>query len=429
MRNEGTIDPGASGQALYPVLAASLSRTFAELIIFGYIPLHLYTGGERRILQLALITAVPALVRFAAANVWGAVADVTGRLKLTLLVGLLGYGAAAVGLLFASTGVHAMIVVSMAAALFASLSPAGKALVSLRPGPAGTPGRALAWWLQLESWGWMLGSLAVAIRERLGASPGSLLVAAAGLALLQALWVAWRVPELLRRPAREEPAPAGERTLRAAGVSQAIAGRFAELRDEWRRLYGDRVLALLFGVFGLAVLAGEASFTVFGFYVVGTLGGTESLYGATLTLATALGLVAYAWLTANSRRASPGNLMLTAGAPYIAMYVLMAAAPNALVAAVAFALPLYALIRAGATWAAESLTHASERGGGMGALDGMEAFSLALGAVMAGSVGDQLGLRAVYATCAGVALLLSLLAWKLKARLTRPQASPVAAKA
>ena len=35
-----------------------------------------------------------------------------------------------------------------------------------------------------------------------------------------------------------------------------VAARFAELGDEWRRLYGNRVLALLLGAFALAVLVG-----------------------------------------------------------------------------------------------------------------------------------------------------------------------------
>lgn len=417
--------------SLYPVLVASLSRTFADLIIFGYVPLYLYTAGERSVFRLGLITAVPALVRFVAANFWGAVADVTGRLKLTLLVGILGYAAASVGLLFVSTGLQALAVVSVAASLYGALSPAGKTLVSLRPGAAGTPDRALAWWLQLESWGWALGSLAVALRERLGASPQFLLLAAGGLLVVELAWVAWKVPELAGKsltrstcePGRQSPVTPRPR------VPHDVAARFAELRDEWRRLYGNGTLALLLGVFALATLAGEASFTVFGFYVVGTLGGSEALYGTTLTLATALGLVAYSWLGAQGRRLSPGSLMVTGGMLYVVMYATMAAAPTALVAAAAFALPLYALVRAGATWTAGSLTGASERGGGMGALDGIEALAITLGALMAGAVGQTWGFRAVYAACAGVAVVLSLCAWKLRELLTRRQASPAAVRA
>lgn len=414
---------------LYPVLAAGLSRTFADMVIFGYVPLYLYTAGERSVLQLGLITAVPALVRFLAANFWGAVADVTGRLKLTLLVGILGYLAASVGLLFVSTGLQAMAVVSVAAGLYAALSPAGKTLVSLWPGPAGTPHRALAWWLQLESWGWALGSAAVAVRDRLGASPQSLLLAASGLLVVALAWVAWKVPELADKPAvhptagPEGPSPAASRR----GVLRTVAGRFAALGDEWRRIYGNRVLALLLGAFALAVLAGEASFTVFGFYVVGALGGSEALYGTTLTLATALGLVAYAWLGAQGRRISPGSLMVTGGTLYVVVYATMAAAPTALLAAAPFSLPVYALVRAGATWTAGSLTAASERGGGMGALDGVEALAITLGALMAGMVGQQWGFRAVYAACAAVAMALSLVAWKLRALLFPRQASPAAA--
>ncbi|NLG70182.1 MAG: hypothetical protein GX496_11590, partial [Firmicutes bacterium] len=74
----------------YPVLGASISRTFADMVIFGYVPLYLYTSGEQSVFQLSLVTAVPAMVRFVSANLWGSLADVTGRLKLVLLAGLLG---------------------------------------------------------------------------------------------------------------------------------------------------------------------------------------------------------------------------------------------------------------------------------------------------------------------------------------------------
>ncbi|MEW6048075.1 MAG: MFS transporter [Bacillota bacterium] len=397
---------------LYPVLAASLSRTFAELIIFGYVPLYLYSAGERRILQLALITAVPALIRFVAANVWGALADVTGRLKLPMLAGLAGYAVTGVGLLFVSTGLQAVAVVSSGALFFAGLSPAGKALVSLRPGPAGTPGRALAWWLQLESWGWMLGSLAVAMRGSTGAPGRNLLAVAAGLAAMVALWVAIAVPEQRRL----EPDAEGQRG-RGLDALRHAAAQFAALAHEWRRLYGHPLLVRLFTVFSLATLAGEASFTVFGFYVVGLLGGSEALYGTALTIATAFGLVAYAWLGAPGRHPPPGTLLVAGGSLYTLMYAAMAAASSALVAAAAFLLPVYALVRAGATWAAGSLTAASERGGGMGALDGAEAFSAVLGALMAGVVADAWGLRSVYVVATAVALLVTALAWSLKRRL------------
>lgn len=421
-------DRAPAAGSVYPVLAASLSRTFADLVVFGYVPLQLYVSGERSLLRLGLVTALPALVRFVAANVWGAVCDATGRFRPVLVAGILGYVAACVGLLGVTTGLQAMAVTTAASVLYSALSPAGKALVSLNPGRAGTPGRALAWWLQLESWGWAFGSAAVAVRERLGAPPDSLLVVAAVLLVASAGWVAWGAPQgaCTWRPT---PAPCGSAAPGppARGrVGERVRARFAELAREWQRLYSHRALALVLAAFGLAVLAGEASFTVFGFYLVGTLGGSQALYGATLTLATALGLVAYAFLGGPGHRISPGNLMLAGGLLYVAMYLVMAGAPTAMVAAAAFSLPLYALARAGATWAAGSLTKPSERGGGMGALDGVEALAVTLGALAGGVIGDAWGLRAVYAACAGVAAVMSLVAWRLRMLLQhQPQGHPV----
>lgn len=393
--------------ALAAVLGSSLTRTFTELIIFGYVPLHLYGEGERRILALALITAVPALVRFVAANAWGALADVTGRYKVILVTGLAGYAAASVGLLFVRTGTQAMAVVTGGAVLFLALSPAGKSLVSLRPGETY---RALAWWLQLESWGWLLGSFVVGVRADLGLPASGLLMGVAALALAQALWVAVAVDD----PPRERGLSPWQAT---AGGSRWLWQRASEIADDCRRLYRHGALAMVFAIFGLAVLAGEASFVVFGFYVTGPLGGTERLYGFTTGLATALGLGVYALADAKRRRLAPDRLLLAGATGYVVLDAAMATARHPLVAAVAYGLPVYAVVRIGATWAAGSLTGRRERGGGMGGLDGAEALATALAGVVAGIVGDSWGLRAVYWTCVVVALVLTGLAWRLSGRL------------
>ncbi|HEY8498765.1 MAG TPA: hypothetical protein VIK90_05910, partial [Limnochordales bacterium] len=212
-------------------------------------------------------------------------------------------------------------------------------------------------------------------------------------------------------------------------LGQSLSRRAARLAGEWRQLYGRGEMALLLAVFALATLAGEAAFTVFGFYLVGTLGGSESLYGATVALATGLGLVAYAWLGGRGQRYSAGDLIAAGALLYVAMFATMAGAPSALVAAGAFALPLYPLVRAGVTWSAGALTAEHERGGGMGALDGVEALATTLGAVAAGAVGRAWGLRAVYAGCAAAALVLSAAAWRLRVVLARRPARPVAARA
>ncbi|HEY8425594.1 MAG TPA: MFS transporter [Limnochordales bacterium] len=401
---------------VYPVLAASIARTFADMIIFGYVPLYLYTSGEQSIFQLSLVTAVPAMVRFVSSNFWGTMADVTGRLKLVLLAGLLGYVGACLGLLWVSTGLEAMLVVSMAAAFYGGLSPAGKALVSLHPGPLATADRALAWWLQLESWGWVLGSVAIAVRQWLGASPRALLLVAAGVLLGDLMWVAWRVPNVSGLPATDR-------------LGRGLARHVAELGGEWRRLYANGTLVLLLTVFALANLAGEASFTVFGLYLVGTLGGSEALYGTAVALATGLGLVAYAWLSTGGRRFPAGDLILAGAGLYIPMFAAMAGARTALAAAVAFVIPLYPLVRAGATWTASALTGAGERGGGMGALDGVEALAMTLGAAGAGLVAQAWGFRAVYVGCAALAVVLTLSAWRLRQALLLRQPSQAAARA
>ncbi|MBE3597810.1 MAG: hypothetical protein IMX02_03090 [Limnochordaceae bacterium] len=413
--------PGRAGE-LAAVLGASLTRTLTELVIFGYVPLYLYASGERRITQLALVTALPALVRFVAANAWGALVDVTGRPERVLLVGIAGYWLASVGLLQVSTGLQAMMVVSLTAALFAALSPAGKALVSLvgetagraAPGAAATSRdgrpaayRPLAWWLQLESWGWLLGSAAVAARGRLGLSPQGLLLVVAGVVTAQGVWAGLALRGL----------PGGRKACAARSWIATFRGRLAGMVADWRRLYGRGTMALLFAVFGLSALAAEASFTVFGFYFTGVLGGSESGYGVTVAASTGLGLLVYAVMGRPGVRLAPGPLMVTGAVLYGVTYAVMAAAPGALTAAIAFGLPVYALLRIGATWSAGALTRADERGGGMGGLDGAEALATALGALAAGLVADGWGLRAVYWAAAGVAALLAGLAWQLKRRL------------
>src|SRR5690606_41903799 len=69
-------------QRLAPLYFAGSARTTCETVVFAYLPIALYQQtGASGLVMIALMTAIPAVVRFFAAQLWGTAIDRRGRQK------------------------------------------------------------------------------------------------------------------------------------------------------------------------------------------------------------------------------------------------------------------------------------------------------------------------------------------------------------
>lgn len=355
---------------------SALARAFADIVLYAYLPVHLYAVlGEQRFAVISLILAVPNLARFAAAGLWGAALDRTGRTRPFLLLGMAAYTLSLAALSAMRDPALTVLTVCALAVPASAYNPSARGYLTRWPGDGG---RALAGWLRAETAGWLAGGLAMAFAA--GRHPAALPVTGAVLAL-SALVALCTVPEPPRGPAGRPTGPRGG----LAGLDPLV----------WRTA----------GYVGMAVMLAEAVFAVFGIYLTQFLGGPEWLYGAAITGSTVTALLIYGPLT---RAASAGRapvLLLAAAAGYVVSFAL-ALARSPWVVAASFTLPMFAAVRVGATWLAAAGSDEGSRGRAMGAIESAEAVAAALGSLGGGLLADAAGARAVIGTALGLSLVL-----------------------
>ena len=368
---------GDGGSSLPPAAARALqlsafARAFAEVVLFAYFPLHVYVVlGEQRMTLLSLILAVPSLVRFATAGLWGMAVDRTGRYRPFLVLGLVAYALSLSLLNFIRHPLWAIATVCILAAPASAYTPTARGYLTLWP--ASAP-QALGAWLRSESAGWLVGGLTMSLVAGGHGQALPLLAAvlvAASLVPVALFLAEPRAGAAAAAPGAVSPAPPAAPTL------SPVVGRVA-----------------LF--VGLASAGAEAVFAVFGIYLTQILHGPVWLYGAALTGSTVTGLVAYGPATRLASAGKASLLLRLAAAGYLTYYSLLLI-PNPWVAAVAFTLPMYPLVRTAATLLVAGGSSKAARGRAMGFLDAVEGLAVAAGSFLGGVVADLFSIPTVLA--------------------------------
>lgn len=369
---------------------SAFARAFGDIVLFAYLPLYLYAVvGEQRFTVISLILAVPNLLRFLGARIWGAAVDRTGRSRLFLLVGMGAYVLAMGAILAAREPALAVLMICALAVPGSAYNPTARSYLTRWPDH---DGRTLGGWLRAETAGWLAGGLAMSAFA--GSHPAALPITAASLAAgsLAALSTLPEPPD--RRPG-PHPTPA------APGSKIHPLVRHAAL------------------FVGLTALAAEAVFAVFGIYLTEILRGPAWLYGAAITGSTVAGLLLYGPVTRAASSGRAATVLAGAAAGYTLSFGL-ALVPNPWVVAVAFVLPMFAAVRAATTCLAAAASTEDDRGRAMGLIESSEALAVAMGSLGGGLLADALGVRAVIAAALALSLVLLPVAMRIRKLAPRP---------
>ncbi|MFS8654236.1 MAG: MFS transporter [Limnochordia bacterium] len=390
-----------SRQGMFPLYAAAAAMTACESLVFAYLPIALYwRTGEQALPAIALITAAPAVVRFFAAQGWGVAIDRTRRQKPFIVAGLAAH-AVLLALLAAAEDVgRAVLLVSAGAAVYSAVSPAARTAATLadeRASGGRAPLRILPGLLKAESVGWLIGGMLPGyLLDHTALEMPSLLRGAGVLASLTALAAIIWLRDAAMDPARPghakegaaapdpAPAPAPPR------LEQPAAAAKDGLLTLYRRPEFAGLLLALFFIF----FAREAFFTVYGIYLT-ELGGSTTLYGASISIATLLGIGLYDAAARLVRRWGDVRLVRVTGAVYVLGYGVTVLWPNPWVLAAYFSLPLFPFLTMASAAAAAARSEARERGRSLGILEAVDLLAVALGSTSAGSAAARWGLASV----------------------------------
>ena len=378
------------------LLATAFLEGFALTLIQGFLPLYVREAlGESSFVTVGLVLAIPAFGTAIASNFWGGLSDVTGRLKPMLLVGAAGYLLALGGIPTLRQGFGVIAYVGVASLLYGTLSPTLKAYATLLH-----PDRrehAIAYVLLAYSTGWLAGSFGGGGLVEGGLATGLRFAmwTCGGLTLVNALLVARFLPDL-----RRDPPVARERR----GV---IAGILTDLRALYEnpKLLRLCILAFFF-VSGNYLMWGF--FTVF---LVERLGASLHTVRYGLAASSVLGISALPFVAPAVRRFGGHRTLAVGVTLYLFMYSGLALVRDPFFAAVLYATPLYGLVNVSANALAAEYASVSQRGGGLGVLQGAYAIATVAGPLTGGLVADRLGLWAVPWAAFGYMLVAFPLAW------------------
>jgi len=386
------------------LLTAAFLEGFAVTLIQGYLPLYLrHSLGEQSFAMLSLVLAIPALGTVLASNFWGSLSDVTGRMRPIIVVGAIGYVAALLGIPAIRAGLGVVAWIGVASLLYGTLAPTTKAYATLV-----LPERceqAIAYVLLAYSSGWLAGSFGGGGLVESGLAPG-LRVAmwtCAGLTAANALLSSRFLPDL-RRPAALAP----ERRGWAAGIAADLSA-----------LYGNPRLFRLCVIAFFCVAGNYLMWGFFTVFLVERLHASLHVVRYALAISSVLGVIALPFIPPLVRRFG-GARMLAAGITlYLLMYSAMGLTRDPLVAAVLYAAPLYGLVYVSTNTLAAEVASVSQRGGGLGVLQGAYSVATVVGPLTGGLIADAVGLVAIPWTAFAFILVACPLAWRATGRNAR----------
>jgi len=385
------------------ILLSAFLEGLALTLIQGFLPLYVRRSlGESHFVTVGLVVAVPALGTVIASNFWGGLADVSGRLKPMILVGLVGYATALIGVALLGHGIAVLACVGFASLFYGTLAPTIKAYMTLaRPK---RPENAIAFVLMSQSVGWLTGSYVGGGLLEGGLASGMRLAlwGTGGLLAVQAMLVAVVLRDLRREPATGAPATAP----RARGWLTGVLADLLAIYENPRLL---RLCALaFFFVAGNYLMWGF--FTVF---LVERLGAPMRVVRYTLAASSVLGIASFLWVGPLVRRLGGRALLATGVTLYAVMYVGLATVRDVRWVALLYALPLYSLVNVSANALAAEYSSAAQRGGGLGVLNGTYALASIAGPVTGGLLADRAGLGIVPWVSFGFLALAIPIGWAL----------------
>jgi predicted MFS family arabinose efflux permease len=169
----------------------------------------------------------------------------------------------------------------------------------------------------------------------------------------------------------------------------------------------------------VAFLLYAGNFVVWGFfsiYFVEHLGASVRMLRYSLAASALCGIVMYVFVGPIVKRFGARATLIAGIASYGAMYLAMGLMQSRLATALIFALPLYGLTNVSANTLATEYSSESQRGGGLGVLNGTIALSTMTGPLIGGALADRWGLSVIpWVAFAFLVTALPFMIWVAKA--------------
>lgn len=369
--------------------AAALGEGIGSTMLLIFVPHYVRSAlNEPSLTVIAMMISLPALATLLASNFWGALGDITGRYGLITSICLSGFTLCLVLLPFLQETASVIILISCLSLLYGAVRPlllSQATLLHEEEKP-----RALSSIFMFESLGFFIGGLLYGLGQQRAET--------------QWIWAIFFASGLLCLAA-------SVLTLKVKTKPAALNGTlFSSLKNDLAEVYHSVSLLKLSLVVLITSISNFCFFGMYFAYFTEGVGASGVLMSMTLSLSTAMGFfffpVAKGWVEKRG-----GRIVLFASIiGWIVNYTLLSLIRNPYVASLLFLIPIYPFFLVSVNTLAAQASRSERRGGGLGALAGINALSMALGTVLGGVTGDLLGPRAIPCVSAVISTL-ALVSW------------------
>lgn len=321
--------------------------------------------GTPRFLELTVIWAAPAIVTLVMANVWGWLSDRTGKRRLFMTVGFVGYAATFLLYSIVTTSSEYLAVALVGGVFSSAAIPAGQALLTTR---SDRKGERLGTFIAAQSGGWFLGALVSGV-----------------LYDFVGMYALYRVAGVLSIAAT---ITCGALIRDVPFVRRADAQRTGVIEILKRPGMSRLTLAVALSQIGI----NSISFLL-AIMLVDELGGSTAWVGlansgATLT---AFFLTRYIGRIVDNR--GPVKVLVVAYLSYSAFAMLFAVVSDPVMASILWALPIYPLSSTATTALAALISGEDERARAMSLVYGATNIGVALGPIIGGLFAEYVFMR------------------------------------
>ncbi|MHC4942606.1 MAG: MFS transporter [Planctomycetota bacterium] len=380
------------------------------LLIF--VPFHVRSALQEPSLTLiALIISFPALTTLVSSNFWGALADVAGYHGKVTSICLFGFTASLFLIPFLEQTATVVASVAMLSLLYGATRPMLLSQATLLQ--EDEKPKALSTIFIFESLGFFVGGLlfysSLAL-DRSHAGIGVMVFPVAGIFCLTAALVTLMLPKN----------PAATTGLISLDTAPKLFLKL--IKNDLLDIYQHRLLRKLLGIVLITSISNFCFFGMYFAYFTEGVGGSSGLMSLTLSLSTVTGMlvfpVARRWVDSIGGE----RVLMISIFCWILNYLFLSITRNPYVASALFITPIYPLFLVSANALAADASRSERRGGGLGAVAGCSALSMALGSVLGGVTGDVLSPRAIPCISAGlstIALIAFFMLYGLKTTLRK----------
>jgi MFS family permease len=345
---------------------------FATSIIMLYLPIYIF-HFNRSYLAVSMVFTLPAITSFLGQNLWGYFADITGKVKMFLLITVISYLLFFIAVFTLKNYILLLMSLGILSLFHVAMVPSVKAYTTIVNQK--NKGQALGELLSFDSFGWAIGStLSIILFFHKNDINQIYLIFQILLYITAALFfiIIFFFKETSLVSEKKEH----------KNITEKLSFIYIK-----RDIQTEILIILSISIPNIIF------FSMYSIFFCEHIGGSKWLLGLSMGIASFTGAIAYYIYGKISDRVNPVYLVCGAACAYLSLFLTFIFVKNPVVIALYYALPFYPAVNIATGKHVSEVTGEHDRSMGLGALEGAYAFARIVAPLIAGLSVKYFGIK------------------------------------